>query len=301
MPSHIFTRLGDWEASISSNDASAKSAKDELTAGHQQGAGSYNALHALDYLVYAYLQMGRDRAAQGVLDEINAIQKLDVDVFAGAYAFAAIPARLAFERGQWDQAAKLTLHPANLDWKRFPQAEAVNAFARGLGAARTGDATAARVEMARLDALKTALVTAKQDYWAGQIDIQRTAIEAWAALAEDKDAEALTLMRKAADLEAATEKHPVMPGPLVPARELLGEMLLDQNKPAAALAEFVASQKVEPNRFRALYLAAKAAELSGDEPTARSSYQKLVDLAKTADDQRPELATAKAYLAKQPG
>ncbi len=299
MPSHIFTRLGDWDASIKSNDASARSAKEELTSGHQQGAGSYNALHALDYLMYAYLQTGQDTAAQGVLDEINAIQQLDVEVFAGAYAFTAIPARLAFERGEWKQAAGLTLHPAGLGWKRFPQAEAVNAFARGLGAARSGDAAAAGVELQRLDALKAALVTAKQDYWAGQTDIQRTTVEAWVALAEGQNTDALRLMREAAGLEAATEKHPVMPGPLVPARELLGEMLLELDQPTEALAEFEASQKVEPNRFRALAGAAKAAELAGDTAKARTYHQQLVDLAKAGDGRRPELTAAQSYLAKE--
>ncbi|MGQ0466735.1 MAG: hypothetical protein ACT4QG_15595 [Sporichthyaceae bacterium] len=300
MPSHIFTRLGDWDASIRSNDASAKAARNELTADHPQGAGSYNALHALDYLMYAYLQTGRDQAAQGVLAEINAISKLDLETFAGAYAFAAIPARLAFERGEWQQAANLTLHPANLDWKRFPQAEAVNAFARGLGAARNGDAAAAAVELARLDALKTALVAAKQAYWAGQVDIQKAEIEAWVALVKGDGTEALKLMRAATDLEAATEKHPVMPGPLVPARELLGEMLLVLEQPAAALAEFEATAQVEPNRFRSLYGAGRAAELAGDATKARSAYEQLVQLAANGDGQRPDLATAKAYLAKAP-
>ncbi len=296
MPSHIFTRLGDWDASIASNSVSAKSAKDELTAGHHQGAGSYNALHALDYLMYAYLQEGRDKDAKGVLDEINAIQHLDVEVFAGAYAFAAIPARYAFERGQWNQAAGLKLHPANLDWSRFPQAEAVNAFARGLGAARSGDLAAAKVEQERLGVLKAAMLVAKQDYWAGQADIQSTTVAAWSALAGGRDAEALELMRDAADREDATEKHPVMPGPLVPARELLGEMLLDLKQPAKALTEFQASQQVEPNRFRGLYGAARAATMAGEKAEARRYYGLLVKLTKKADGQRPELTSAKKYL-----
>lgn len=299
MPSHIFTRLGDWEASIRSNSASAESAKDELSADHRQGAGSYNALHALDYLMYAYLQSGQDQAAKMVLDEINAVSQLDVEGFVGAYAFAAIPARYAFERGEWAQAAELTLHPATLDWKRFPQAEAVNAFARGLGAARSGDVAAARAEAQRLGDLKTAMLAAKQDYWAGQADIQSAIITAWTALASGRDGEALSGMRDAADREAATEKHPVMPGPLIPARELLGEMLLELNQPAAALAEFQASQQVEPGRFRGLYGAARAAQMAGDPVQARGYYQRLVELAGKADGSRPELAAATSYLARE--
>jgi tetratricopeptide (TPR) repeat protein len=298
MPSHIFTRLGDWDASIRSNVASSRAAKDELAAAHHQGAGSYNALHALDYLMYAYLQESQDAAAAEVFDEINTIQHLDVENFPAAYALAAIPARYALERGQWEQAAGLTLHPADLDWKRFPQAEAVNAFARGLGAARHGDVAAAGEEQERLGVLKAAMVAAKQDYWAGQADIQSATIAAWSAMAGGRGAEALDLMRSASGREAATEKHPVMPGPLFPAREQLGEMLIALNKPAQALAEFEASQQVEPNRFRGLYDAAHAAEMAGDGVKARRYYERLVKVAEKGDGQRPELTAARTYLAK---
>jgi hypothetical protein len=299
MPSHIFTRLGYWQESIDSNDASAAAAEEELSASHQQGAGSYNALHALDYLMYAYLQLGQDRAAQRVLDEINTIEKLDVEIFVAAYAFAAIPARFALERNQWAEAAALTLHPPDLAWERFPQAEAVLVFARGLGAARNGDVAAARQELERLQALREALVAAKQDYWVGQADIQRQEVEAWIALTEGKNDEALDLMRQAAAMEDATEKHPVTPGPPKPARELLGEMLLALDEPALALAEFETSQQLEPNRFMGLYGAARAAELAGDQEKARTYYEQLVQLAEQADGERPELATARAFLAQQ--
>jgi hypothetical protein len=288
MPSHIFTRLGDWDASIRSNAASSTSAKGDLTA----------AMHARDYLMYAHLQLGQDGAATAVLDEINAIHHVDAAHSSAAYAFAAIPARYALERGQWERAAGLTLHPATLDWKRFPQAEAVNAFARGLGAARHGDVAAAGTERERLGVLKTALLAAKQDYWAGQADIQMATIAAWIALAEGRVAEALRLMGDASKREAATEKHPVMPGPLFPARELLGEMLIERDQPAQALAEFEASQLVEPNRYRGLYGAARAAEMAGDPGKARKYYERLINLAEKGDPQRPELAAARAYLAQ---
>jgi hypothetical protein len=298
MPSHIFTRLGDWDESIRSNADAAKSAKEELTAGHQQSFGSYNALHALDYLMYAHLQQAQDRAAKGVLDEITAINELGVENLSAAYAFAVIPARYALEQGLWAEAAKLTLHPPNLDWKRFSQAEAASAFARGLGAARSGDPIAARVEMERIGAIKTALTAAKQAYWAGQAEIQITAVAAWAALADGREGEAVRLMRSAAEQEAATEKHPVMPGPLVPARELLGEMLFEVGQPQEALAEFEASHLVEPGRFRGLYGAARAAEMAGDNAKARGYYERLIALSEKGDGQRPELAAARTYLSE---
>jgi tetratricopeptide (TPR) repeat protein len=298
MPSHIFTRLGYWQESIEMNRASAEAAQEELTAAHVQGAGSYNALHAMDYLMYAYLQLVQDGAAKALLDEINAIEKLDVENFVAAYAFAAMPARYTLERGQWAEAAALSLHPQTLAWEKFPQAEAVLVFARGLGAARSGDVAAARQDLERLHVLREAMVAIKQDYWAGQADIQSKEIEAWIALAEGQNEAALALMREAAALEDATEKHPVTPGPIFPAHELLGEMLLILEQPTEALAEFEASHLLEPNRFHGLYGAAHAAELAGDTEKARTFYEELVALGETADSERPELVAAKAFLAQ---
>jgi tetratricopeptide (TPR) repeat protein len=298
MPSHIFTRLGHWQESIAMNGASAASAVEELSATHQQGAGSYNALHAMDYLMYAYLQLGQDDQAKALLDEIYAIEQLDVENFVAAYAFAAMPARYALERGDWTGAAALTLHPQKLAWERFPQAEAVLVFARGLGAARSGDVAAARRDVERLQALREALVAAKQDYWAGQTEIQIKAVEAWSALAEGNGETALALMREAATLEDATEKHPVMPGPVVPAHELVGEMLLALDQPAEALREFEISQQIEPNRFRGLYGAALAASATGDAGKARGYYQALLALNANTQSERGELAAARAFLAQ---
>jgi tetratricopeptide (TPR) repeat protein len=298
MPSHIFTRLGYWQESIESNRASAESAKDELLATHEQGAGSYNALHAMDYLMYAYLQLGKDGAAKALLDEVTAIEHLDVENFVAAYAFAAMPARYTLERGQWSEAAAMTLHPKDLAWEKFPQAEAVLVFARGLGAARSGDVAAARLDLERLQTLSEALTAMNQSYWVGQAEIQSQELAAWIALAEGNEEEALDRMRRAVELEDATEKHPVTPGPFIPAHELLGEMLLALEMPAEALAEFEASHLLEPNRFRGWYGAARAAELAGEEEKAQAYYEALIALAASADSERPELALAKRFLAQ---
>ncbi len=250
MPSHIFTRQGFWQESIESNRASAAAAKNH-----------FDQLHAMDYLAYAYLQGGQDLAARRVLDEARAIQKINFEHFVTGYALAAIPARVALERRRWADAASLALSPSEFPWGRFPQSEAVLVFARGLGAARSGDAGGGRRDIARLEALRDALTAAKQGYWAEQAEIQRQVASAWLARAEGKNEEALRLMRAAADREDATEKHPVTPGPIVPARELLGEMLLDLGK-------------------------------------AKAYYSQLVTLSAHADTERPELAEARAFLTK---
>jgi hypothetical protein len=288
MPSHIFTRQGFWRESIGSNLASAAAAKDH-----------FNQLHAMDYLAYAYLQEAQDVAAKRVVEEAGAIRKVTPEHFVTGYALAAIPARYALERRRWADAASLTLQPTDFSWDRFPQSEAVLVFARALGAARSGNAASARRDMDRLQTLHDALVAAKQGYWAEQVEIQRQVVSAWVARAEGKQEEALRLMRAAADREDKTEKHPVTPGPIVPARELLGEMLFEANEPALALKEFEASHQVEPNRFKGLYGAARAAELSGDRDKARTYYANLLALSEKADTERPELKEAKAFLAKK--
>lgn len=298
MPSHIFTRVGSWQESIETNRASAKAAADTLAAsGPQTGLRSYEGLHAYDYMMYAYLQLGRDREARALVEEVTATRKLNVDHFAGAFALAAIPARYALERGQWADAATLTPTPADLAWNRFPQAESIVWFARGLGAARSGDPTRAREDLARIETLRDTMTAAKSLYWAHQSEVQRLAVAAWIARAEGRNEEALSLMRASAEAEDATEKHPVTPGSIKPARELLGEMLIDLGQPADALKEFEASHRVEPNRFQGLYGAARAAELAGDTAKARTYYGRLVTLGKEADADRPELRQAKRFIA----
>jgi tetratricopeptide (TPR) repeat protein len=297
MPSHIFTRVGSWQESIETNRASARAAAETLAAGGSQtGLRSYEGLHAYDYMMYGYLQLAWDREARALVEEVTATRKLNVDHFAGAFALAAIPARYALERGQWAEAAALSPTPADLAWNRFPQAESIVWSARGLGAARNGDPARARQDLARIEALRDTLTAAKSLYWAHQSEVQRLVVVAWITRAEGRNDEALSLMRSAAEAEDATEKHPVTPGPVKPARELLGEMLIELGQPAAAVTEFEASHRVEPNRFQGLYGAARAAELAGDSAKARVYYTRLVDLAKAADSDRPELRQAKRFV-----
>jgi len=298
MPSHIFTRVGAWQESIDTNRASAQAARDELTRQGQQALGSYNALHAMDYMVYGYMQLAKDREARGVLDEIAKLSKLDVEHFAGAFAFAAIPARYALERRQWAEAASLPFHPAELSWDRFPMAESITWFARGIGAARSGDVAGARKDVDRIAAIRDRLTAAKNGYWAEQSEIQRLAVAGWIARAEGRDEEALGLLRQAASREDATEKHPVTPGALFPAREMLGDLLLELKQPAQALSEFEASQRTDPKRFLGLYGAARAASLAGDPARARTYYGQLVALGQQADTERPELREARAFVTR---
>src|SRR5437016_978802 len=287
MPSHIFTRRGYWGESIEANRASINAI-----------SSHFDQLHALDYLAYAFLQTAQDAAAKRVVDQMSELPKVNVEHFVTAFALATIPSRYALERGRWADAAKLELFGKEFPWGRFPQSEAQLVFARGLGAARGGDVTSARRDVERLGALRDTLAASKVGYWAEQVDIQRQVASAWVARAEGKRDEALVLLRAAADRENATEKHPVTPGPLAPARELLAEMLLEANEPAQALREFEASMRVEPNRFRGLYGAARAASLAGDRTKARTYYSTLLSLGEKGDTERPELRQAKAFLGK---
>jgi tetratricopeptide (TPR) repeat protein len=296
MPSHIYARVGLWREMVAENRRSYEAAKGEL--GEKTlGVGSYDALHALDYMLFGELQQAQDQAARGVVDEVAAIRKINVENFVAAYAFAAIPARFALERGDWKAAAGLTLSPPDLAWSKFPQAEAILVYARGLGAARSGDVAAARKDAERLQQLKEAMTAAKIGYWPGQTEFQIQALGAWIALAERRNDDALQLMRTAAQAEEASDKHPVTPGNVVPSRELLGEMLLTLGQPTAALAEYERSLKRDRNRFRGLYGAARAAEAAGNRTAALEYFSKLQALASDHDSERTELAHATAFLA----
>lgn len=298
MPSHLFSRVGLWPEMVESNRASYRAAQSELTE-QTLGIGSYDALHAMDYLVFGHLQQAQDQAAKVLMDKVAAIRKVNVEDFAAAYAFAAIPSRFALERGDWNQAAALEFNSGDMAWSKFPQAQAILVFARGLGAARSGAIAAARQDLERLQALRDVMTTAKIGYWAGQADFQIKALNAWIALAEKRPDEAAQLMRAAAEAEEASDKHPVTPGNVVPSRELLGEMLLTLDQPAQALTEFERSLQRDPNRFRAVYGAARAAETAGNRQAARDYYAKLQTLTVAHDTERPELAQAAAFLAKQ--
>jgi tetratricopeptide (TPR) repeat protein len=253
----------------------------------------------MDYLEYAYLQLGQDRAAKRVIKDMTAIEKVNFEHFVTAYAMAAMPSRYALERRQWAEAVALTLPKSDFPWSRFPQSEAVLVFARGLGAARGGNVEAASKDLERLQTLREALATAKLAYWLEQVDIQHQVVAAWVTYAQGRRDEALQVMRAAADREDALEKHPVTPGPITPARELLGDMLLDANQPQPALQAFEASLQVEPNRFWGLYGIARAAELSGDRQKANTYYGQLIALAERADSERPAILEARAFVSKK--
>ena len=298
MPSHIFTRLGLWQEAIRSNLDAEASAKAFAVRNHLSGVWDEQ-FHAMDYLAYAYLQGAQDKQARGVLDELNKIQKADPETFKVAYAVAAIPARYALERRRWDEAAKLTVPALGaFPWQRFRWAEAHIYFARAIGAARTGDTASARLDIEKLTAIRERLIVAKGDYdWAGQVEIERLVASAWLAHAEGHNDDALRLVRAAADLDDATEKHPVTPGAILPAREQLGELLLELKQPLAALQEFETSLVQAPNRFNGLYGAARAARLASDQTKAKTYFGRLMALCGHADSLRPEIEEAKAFLA----
>ena len=285
MPSHIFTRLGAWEDSAATNRRATEVAK--------KGGESDQAYHASDYTVYAYLQLARDGDARREMEEALKVT-FNPAVRTAPYAIAAMPARYAMERGAWREAMQLQPQPT-----KFLYPDAITHFARALGAARSGDTAAAEKDAEELARLHKGLQDAKNNYWATEVEIQRLAVAGWIALAQGKTDDALKFMRAAADLEDKNEKDIVTPGRIVPARELLGEMLLELKQPAQALKEFEASQVREPNRFRGYYGAARAAEAAGDRQKAVDYFTKLVALSKNADSTRPELARAKAYLAQR--
>ena len=291
MPSHIFTRVGAWRESVASNQASVSAARGDMRF----------IPHGWDYMVYAYLQMADDAGADKVRADAQAVRALNAPSFGEVFGMAAIPARLALERGRWAEAATLDL-PSSVsqaDWKRFPQAEAINAFARAVGAARSRDAAGARREIERLQSLRTVLTERKLAYWAEQTEIQAQVATAWALRAEGKHEEALAAMRAAADHEDQTEKHVVTPGPIMPARELLGDLLMELGRPAEALPQYEASIAKEPNRFRGLYGAGLTAERAGDRARAKTHFEKLVAIATPSDGTRPELAHARQVVSQR--
>ena len=296
MPSHTYTRVGEWQRSVDANLRSADAARREGAVAEE--------LHAGDYRMYAFLQLGQDSAARQILAAVPAIaSRLDPTAVgtgappaAGYYAIAAIPARWALERGAWAEAARLTPKPSPA-----PFADAVTWFARGLGAARSGDTLGADSAVATLSGLREKLIRAGEGYWAEQVEIQRRSAAAWRAFAAGRTGEALAEMGGAADREDATEKNAITPGPLAPARELLGEMLLEAGRPAEALAAFEATLRNEPNRFRALAGAARAAREAGDRAAARKYSAALLELGTRADRPgRPELLEA-AKEVNRPG
>ena len=279
MPSHIFTRLGHWDESIETNRRSAAAEPD-----------SNAAVHPNDYMVYAYLQQGRDAEARAVVARTQAA----ADRYYGAilgYNAIAMPARYALERSAWNDAAALPV-PAGA-----PFVVAVARFARAIGLARSGNPAAAGAEVEALGLLRDSLEARNDSYWATIVDAQRLAASAWVAHAEGDDSAAVELAREGAELEETVEKHPVTPGPLLPARELEGDLLMELGRPAEALRAYEATLDREPNRARTIYGAARAAEKSGDTAAARARYEELARLMARADASRPEPKAAKTFLA----
>ena len=296
MPSHIFTRLGLWEESIATNINSRDAAR-RASAKTMPGVVSHNELHALAYMAYAYLQIDDQVGAKSVVDEVGQI----TEGWSNGAPLAAIPARWALERRDWEAAAEIEFSAVSgkgaADWPRL-EVRAITPFARALGAARTGRIDEARAEVEKLRLLQQGLVEspiAGHYDWASHVESMQLAAAAWVAYAEERTAEAVDLARSAADLDEATGKHPRTPGALLPARELLGDMLLALNRPAEALVEFERSQREIPNRFNSLYGAARSAELSGSPEKAKEYYDKLVDM--TVDEStRPEVEHARVFL-----
>ena len=283
MPSHIFTRVGFWKEFVAANIASVQAAKADKSPDDQ--------MHGQDYLVYAYLQLDQDKNARDVIDDMAA-STFGPDAFAAHFALAASPARYMVERGDWKGAAELQVRPS-----KFPHVMAITYFARALGAARAGNPDAAKADIAKLVELRDKLTDAKVAYWPQIVGIQQQIATAWTLYAEGKYDDALKTMSAAADAEDKTEKHPVTPGPLTPARELYGYMLLDRGLAREALAAFEATMAKEPNRFNSYVGAAKAAQALGDKAKAKANYEKLVALASAGDNDRRVLAEAKAFIA----
>ena len=293
MPSHTFTRVGAWADSIATNVASADAA---------EKIGCYaEALHAMDYQTYAYLQTAQDSAARRVLDRLPQIAaRFNPAAICGAapgsaglFALASIPARYALERGDWSAAAALDPKTTSFAW-----VDAQSRFARALGAARSGQPDSARTDIEQLSALRDKLSAAKDAYWTSQVEIQRRIAEAWVAYASGRRDEAIAELTAAAAAEDATDKSAITPGPLSPARELLGDMLLDAGRPDDALRAYEATIVKEPNRFRAVYGAARAAAAAGDRARAAQRYRELMEICKASDTERPELKEARAFVTK---
>lgn len=296
MPSHIFTRLGMWERSVESNREAAAVARDYAKRVGMQGVWDEE-LHALDYLAYAYLQLGREDAADAVLAQLKAMPAAAQRNFKSAYAFAAVPARCALERRRWQEAASLALHPDDFPWSNHAWPLALVHFTRGLGSARLGEVAGATGELGQLEKILRDLGDAAPSYGRQQVEILRQELAAWIALGCGEHGEALRQMRAVADLEDRIEKKPVTPGPLLPARELLGDLLRELGRPVEAQAEYELSLRSAPQRFNSLAGAFEAARQSQATEQAQVFARELVALCGVEGSPRPEFRAAQRYLA----
>ena len=296
MPSHIFTRLGMWQQSIDSNRAAHAAAVAYVRKTLGPESFDSETVHTMDYLEYAYLQTAQDRRAKEVADELTSFRQSAAPNLPTAYAVAAIPVRFALERRDWHAAASLSAPAIGFPLERFPWAEAMLSFARSLGAAQTGDIPGAQAEIAKLQSLENKLLEAKDSYWANQVEVQRLGAASILTHVQGDDKKAIELARAAADLDATMDKHPATPAAVLPARELLADLLLELNEPGAALKEYEQALRNDPNRFRSILGRARAAKQLGDIAASRDAYQKLVALSTSAVSERPELSEAKAFL-----
>lgn len=299
MPTHIFTRLGLWQESITANLASARSAR-ELVARTHPGATSFDDLHALDYLVYAYLQIDDQEPARAAAAEAAAATRFDEPSFAAGYAITAIPARRALELHNWKAASALEPSVADLPWQQFPYAPAITHFAQAIGAARTGQPARARTALESLRTIQRQLTTTPVPGpydWAVEVESMRLAASAWLSRAEGKNDDALTQATSAAGLEEKVGKHPVTPGPVLPARELLGDLLLELDRPGDALKAFESSLVESPNRFNSLAGAARAAARSGQRDKAADYYRTLLKQV-VKESKRAEVVEARAFVSR---
>jgi hypothetical protein len=296
MPSHIFTRLGMWQESIDSNRAANAAALAYVRKSLGPNGFDGETVHTMDYLEYAYLQTAQDGPAKAVVDQLVGFQQSAGANLPTAYAVAAIPVRYALERRDWAAAAALSPPQIGFPLEQFPWAEAMISYARALGEARTGNTAGAENKIAKLQSLKDKLSAAKDTYWTNQVEVQRLGAAGILAHVQGDDAKAVELVRAAADLDATMDKHPATPSSVLPARELLADLLLELNQPDAALKEYKEMLRTDPNRFRSILGEARAAKQSGEMAAAHDAYQKLVALSKQATLERPELAEAKAYL-----
>ncbi len=298
MPSHIFIRLGLWEESISTNINSASSA---VCYAESTNPGSHwdQEIHAVDYLVYAYLQTGNNELANQQYNYLKSFKNIFPPSFIVAYPAAAIPARIAVENKNWDGASKIQLLQFDeLKWEKFPWQKALLHFAKALGNIHTNNLKAVEEELTLLSSFEQELITSGDAYAANQVAIQMTTIEAWLQLKKGNEAEAISLMTTAAEMESQTSKHPVTPGEILPADELLGDMLLSLNKATEALAAYELNLQRRPNRFNGIYGAASAAKQTGNIDKAVLYYNQLLDLTKNSNSTRREIAEAKAFVEK---
>lgn len=298
MPSHIFTRLGMWDESIAANRTSAEASRAYAAKRHRD-ATEAEELHALDYMVYSYLQEARDSEARSVVDLAAKVRKTNPELeFSAAYALAAIPTRYVFERSDWTAAAALSV-PNLPHWRSFPFMEALIEYGHALGRAHTGDLDGARKAIARMRELREATKDPKFDYFKSHLDLQMQAASAWVAASEGNKSDAIETLRRAADGEDTLGKHPVSPGAFVPIREQLGTLLLDVGRAKEAQREFEAALKIYPGRFRGLYGAALAAEQSGDKQNAKRYYAQLAAQTAKSNGSREELNHVREFLTAQ--